>query len=151
MRKPDMTFVRHCAQIAAVASIALSFAHAQRNQPAISLVRSPQAIAAARDSGSFWGESSESSALKGNYREFTKTRVAHRSAPEVFNFEFHSSTAISGISASREFRVSGGTCAERQTYAAGDVCSVDVVFTPKGPGHRTGQLSIAHSASATPL
>jgi hypothetical protein len=90
-------------------------------------------------------------AIKHNYREFTKTKVAHPSEPEVFNFEFHSATEIAAISATQDFRVSGGTCMEHHSYDAGDVCSVEVVFTPKGPGHRTGQLSIAHSASATPL
>lgn len=151
MQKPFRALVRRSSHVAILATLALSLAHAQRTQPAISLVRSAQAIAAASDPAHFRGESSESRAIKENYREFAKTKVARPSAPEVFNFEFHSATAITGISASREFRVAGGTCAERQTYAAGDVCSVEVVFTPKGPGHRTGQLSITHSASATPL
>ena len=151
MRKPVVTLVQRCAHVAAVASIAFSLAHAQRRQPAISLVQSAQSPAAAGDSTYFWGDSSESRAIKENYREFSKTKVAHPSEAQVFNFEFHAATVITAISASKDFRVSGGTCAARQTYVAGDGCSVEVVFTPKGPGHRIGQLSITHSASATPF
>jgi hypothetical protein len=151
MPKSVLTLARRSSQVAVLVTLALSLAQAQRTQPAISLVRTTPAIAAASDSANFWGQHSESRAIQENYREFPKTKVARVSAPQVFNFEFHSATAITGIAASQEFRVSGGTCAERQAYFAGNSCTVEVVFTPKGPGHRTGQLSITHSASATTL
>jgi hypothetical protein len=150
MRKPVLTFVRRSSQVAILATIALSLAHAQRTQPAISLDRSPQASAAS-DPAYARGGISESAAIKENFRSFTTTKVGHPSVPEIFNFQFHSTTEISAISTTKDFRVSGGTCIEHNTYAAGDSCNVEVVFTPKGPGHRAGQLSIAHSASATPF
>ena len=151
MRKTLMSLVQHSAHIAAVVSIALSFAEGQQARPAISLVRSPQAVGISGAIAQPGGEISESQAIKQNYRAFATTKIAHPSAPEIFNFEFVAATEIAAISVSKEFRVSGGTCIAHHNYAAGDVCNVEVVFIPKGPGHRTGQLSIDHSASATPL
>jgi hypothetical protein len=151
MRKTLVTLVQRRAQVAAVVSIALSFAQAQQDRPAIALVQSPQALAAASAVAQPGGEISESQAIKQNYRAFATTKLAQPSAPEVFNFQFSATTEIAAISVSKEFRVSGGTCVEHHSYSAGDVCDVEIVFTPKAPGHRTGELSIAHSASATPL
>ncbi len=132
----------------ALALAALPLALAQRSElqsgPAITLVKStpaenaPLRQAAMRAGGE-------------DYRQFAKTKVGKSSEPEVFTLSFHATTKVTGISASNDFHVSGGTCIEGHTYSAGDVCSVEATFTPQGPGHRTGKLVIRHSASAQPM
>ena len=131
--------------VAGVVSIFLSPANAQQPEPAISLVRplSAETSAAAPLA------SADKAAL--NYREFARAKTGTESESEVFNLRFNRATKVTGISVSNDFHVAGGTCVEGRTYAAGNVCSVDVTFTPQGPGHRTGSLSIAHTASATPF
>jgi len=92
MRKPDMTFVRHCAQTAAVASIALSFAQAQRtNQPFLSSDRRKPSPPQGTPGTS--GGRAPNQARSRELSRIHEDQGRHRSAPEVFNFEFHSSTA----------------------------------------------------------
>jgi len=86
-----------------------------------------------------------------NYRAFGKIRVNDSSQPEVFTLNFHQATTVTGIQATADFHVSGGTCTAGHAYLANDSCSVEVVFAPQGPGHRTGKLVVSHSASLTPF
>jgi large repetitive protein len=86
-----------------------------------------------------------------NYREFAATKVGRDSEPEIFTLRFHQPATITAISASNDFYVSGGTCGENRSYASGESCTVEVTFTPQGPGRRIGQLKIAHDASGQPL
>jgi len=131
--------------VAGVASIFLSLASAQQTEPAISLVRP----FSAETSTAAPAVSENKAAL--NYREFARAKAGTESDAEVFTLRFNRATKVTGISVSADFHVSGGTCVEGRTYSTGNVCSVDVTFTPQGPGHRTGSLSIAHTASAIPF
>ena len=131
--------------VAGVASIFLSLANAQQSEPAISLVRPLSAETSAATSLA----SANKPSL--NYREFASAKAGTESASEVFTFRFNRATKISSISASADFHVAGGSCVEGRMYSVGNVCSVEVNFTPQGPGHRTGSLSIAHTASTIPL
>jgi len=87
----------------------------------------------------------------GDYRAFSRAKVGQSSEPEVFTLAFHGSAKVTGISASADFHVTGGSCSEGHTYAAGDECSVEVAFAPQGPGHRTGKLTVAHTAASQPM
>ncbi len=129
---------------AALALSALLPALAQRPEAAITLVKAspaegPIALNAVR------------LAFAEDYRQFGDTRVGKSSQPEFFTLDFQAATRVTGISASNDFHVSGGSCIVGHTYAAGDACSVEAIFTPRGPGHRTGRLTVAHTASAEPL
>lgn len=139
--------VRVAAILCLPLSFALSIAHAQ--QPAITLAKS--SLAPAAESHPASAINPESKALRENYREFAAAKVGRSAAPERFTFEFHATTKVTDISVTPDFRVAGGTCITGHVYAAGDVCNVEIAFTPQGPGHRTGKLSIAHSASVAPL
>jgi hypothetical protein len=150
MRKILCSLRRLSVHASAIATLAFSLAHAQQPGPAVTLAKSAGAPATAMEpSGGV--AISQSAEIQQNYREFSQTRVSLPSEPEGFTLEFHAAARLGAISATQDFHVSGGSCTEGNLYRAGDVCTVQVVFTPRGPGRRTGQLSIAHSASATPL
>jgi hypothetical protein len=151
----------HCS-LAAIAVVSLPLAYGladvPQSQAAITLRRAPgpQAAAApdtaaAPDSTVSSGAVARIGAISKDYREFGQARVGQGSEPEFFTFDFHAATRLTAISATADFHVSGGSCIEGHAYAAGDVCNVEVTFTPQGPGHRVGRLSISHSASATPM
>ena len=89
--------------------------------------------------------------LPQDVRLFGSASVGQSSERESFTLNFNQTTRITGISATADFHLNGGTCIEGHTYSAGNVCSVDLVFTPQGPGHRTGKLLVAHTASAQPF
>jgi sugar lactone lactonase YvrE len=133
---------------AALALAAIPLAVAQRSDsgldPAITIVKSNSAETAAP-------ARTRARALAADYRQFGRAKVGQPSEPQIFTFNFHHATTISEISESNDFSVSGGTCKQGHTYVAGDACSVEVTFTPQGPGHRTGVLKISHSASAQPM
>jgi hypothetical protein len=84
-------------------------------------------------------------------RLFGGVNIGQSSERESFTLKFNQAIKITAISATADFHVNGGTCIENHAYSAGNVCSVDLVFTPQGPGHRTGKLSVAHTASAQPF
>ena len=89
------------------------------------------------------------------YREFGKAKVAEASRPERFVFRFHEAMKLGEVSASGEFKLTGGDCAAGRSYLPGETCSVEVAFMPNGPGHRTGILKLAPAvvgaAEAKPL
>ena len=84
-------------------------------------------------------------------RLFGSVHIGQSSERESFTLKFNQATTVTAISATADFHVNGGTCIENHAYSAGNVCSVDLVFTPQGPGRRTGKLSVAHTASAQPF
>jgi hypothetical protein len=131
---------------AALACSAVSLAQAQ--QPAITLVKPVSSTAEAAPAA---GGNLQRNPAAIDYREFKGAKVGERAAVETFTLSFHETTKVTGISISGDFRITGSGCIEGHTYAPGNVCSVDVTFTPQGPGHRTGSLSVAHTASATPF
>jgi NHL repeat len=152
LKMPGISFGRIVLVVAALFSVS-SLSLAQQAQPAITIAESSKTLSrgAVNDVPTSADLRFPSNAFAENYREFTRSKVGSSAYPEVFTLEFHVATQVAAISANHDFRVSGGTCRESQTYLAGDVCDVQVTFSPKGAGRRTGQLSIVHSASATPF
>src|SRR5450631_1941783 len=144
MRTTHPSCIRRAMFAAVFALASFAFSNAQQPATSISLLR-PFSVEAYAAPGA-----GESKAPFG-YREFARAKVGTQSEAEVFTLRFNEALKVTGISASADFHVTGGTCIAGHTYSAGDVCSVEVAFTPQGPGHRTGSLSIAHSASATPF
>jgi len=144
MRTTHRSLIRPAMFAAAFALICFSPANAQQPEPAISLLRPISAEA------SLAPRKSENKASL-DYHEFARARVGRESEAEVFTLRFNQATKVTGISAGADFHVTGGTCIDGHTYSVGNECSVEVAFTPKGPGHRTGQLSVSHTASATPF
>ena len=137
---------------ATCALLLLPCIHAQQPQSLITMEKSSPTESAARTARAFSSPAEEKSAAqKENYREFTAARSGQSPAAELFSLQFHGTTRVTGFSATGDFHVTGGTCIEGHTYIAGDRCNLEVEFTPQGPGHRSGQLSVAHSASATPF
>jgi sugar lactone lactonase YvrE len=145
---PRMFSLRIGALTAGLTVAALPQMLAQRSEPSITLVKSANAVATETRPASGHSEIAD---YKANYRKFASTRVGVPSAPEVFTLSFHAPTRVTGITATNDFHVSGGSCAANRSYAAGGECTVEVTFTPRGPGHRTGRLEIAHTASPHPL
>ena len=128
----------------ALALAALPFAVGQSPQPAITLANTaPAALVAQPRPGVV--------PMPQNLRLFGGVHIGQSSERESFTLKFNQATTVTAISATADFHVNGGTCIENHAYSAGDVCSVDLVFTPQGPGRRTGKLSVAHTASAQPF
>jgi hypothetical protein len=144
MPSPCRNLVRPSSLAAIFACTFFSFASAQQPEPAISLLQPVSA-----ESSLALGKTKNKAAP--DYREFARAKVGAESEPEVFTLRFNQETKVTGISASADFRVTGGNCIDGHIYSAGNVCSVEVAFAPQGPGHRTGSLSVAHSASPRPF
>jgi len=120
------------------------FALAQASQQAITLVPNSKVEAA-------FVPPAGAPALAQNYREFASAKLGKPTEPELFTLQFNQATKLTALSASNDFHVSAATCIEGHVYIGGDQCSVWLVFTPTGPGHRTGRLTVSHSASVEPF
>jgi hypothetical protein len=88
-----------------------------------------------------------------NYHVFAAATVGQDAGVEVLTLSFAGETKVTGIeSKSEDFIVeAGGTCHEGNSYGRGDSCTLLVRFNPRGPGHRLGFVTIAHSAEAAPM
>ena len=127
----------------ALAFAAARFLAAQSSPQAVTLLDKSPAESAL--------PSTVNASIARNYREFQSVNLGESSDPELFTLTFNRATKLTALSASNDFHISGATCTEGHFYAAGDRCSVWVVFTPQGPGHRTGRLTVTHTASAVPF
>ena len=85
-----------------------------------------------------------------NYRSFGRLKVGQTADPQTLTFAFQEPTKLASIVATADFHVSGGSCAEGHSYLPGEHCTIEVAFTPQGPGHRTGKVTLADS-EAKPL
>lgn len=87
-----------------------------------------------------------------NYHVFPAAAAGENTGVEELTLNFAAETTLTGIkSTNRDFVIErGGTCQEGDTYRYGESCSLVVRFTPQGPGHRLGFVSVTHSAAATP-
>jgi hypothetical protein len=121
-----------------------ALAQSQQPTPAITLVKINTTESAAK-------VSSGVNASTLNYRPFADATVGKPTNPELFTLRFNTATKLTAISTTRDFKITGGSCTEGHTYIKGDQCSMDIFFTPQGPGHRTGKLSVTHTASITPF
>jgi hypothetical protein len=89
---------------------------------------------------------------RANYHVFPATTAGENTGAEELRLNFAAETTLTGIkTTNRDFVIEpGGSCQEGDTYRHGESCSLLVRFTPQGPGHRLGFVSVTHSASATP-
>jgi glucose/arabinose dehydrogenase len=80
---------------------------------------------------------------------FSRTPVGTPSAPREIQLTNASAVpfAVTGVTASGEFAVTGNGCA---TLAAGASCSVSLSFAPAGPGGRTGEVVITTNHPGNP-
>ncbi len=69
---------------------------------------------------------------------------------EVVEVAFNASTKVTGIAATNDFHVEGGTCRANQVYGPGDTCTVLVAFKAKGPGKRAGLVGFSTAEKASP-
>lgn len=69
---------------------------------------------------------------------------------EQVQIAFHSKTTVTGIEATNDFHVVGGSCRLGAIYAEGDTCTVAVSLEPKGPGKRAGLLKFSSAEGAKP-
>ena len=121
-----------------------ALAQAQEPTPAITLVKANATESAAKVNSGIHVSAPD-------YRAFSDATVGKQSNPELFTLRFNTTTKLTAIATTPDFKVTGGSCIEGHTYIAGDQCSMDVAFTPQGPGHRTGKLSVVHSGSVQPF
>ncbi|MGB8261239.1 MAG: hypothetical protein WCE75_12840 [Terracidiphilus sp.] len=80
------------------------------------------------------------------------SQSVHLGSPvtETVPVAFHAPTTLTGIEATNDFHVVGGTCRAGAIYQQGDTCTVAVSFEPKGPGRRAGLLRFSSAESARP-
>jgi Bacterial Ig-like domain (group 3) len=87
-----------------------------------------------------------------NFRSFAAAHVGENTSPQQLTLRFSAATTLTAIDLSKDFQlVSGGTCAEEQSYAAGASCTLLVRFTPQGAGPRLGKLTVSNTAMAQPF
>jgi hypothetical protein len=87
-----------------------------------------------------------------NFRDLGDATVGETANVEALTLRFSVKTKLTNISSTPDFVVEqGGSCVEGNVYSAADTCRLLIRFTPQGAGHRLGKLTIAHSASLTPL
>jgi len=144
MQRTQLTRSWAGALAAALVLAAAPFALAQPSQQAITLVPNSRVEVA-------FTPPAGAPAYARDYREFASAKLGKSTEPELFTLQFNQATKLTALSASNDFHVSATTCIEGHFYSSGDQCSVWVVFTPTGPGHRSGKLAVSHSASVEPL
>jgi hypothetical protein len=87
-----------------------------------------------------------------NFHFFRTVRNGEVGEAERLVLKFAVGSKLTAIESSPDFKVEqGSSCVEGDTYTAGGTCQLLVRFTPRGPGRRSGKLTIAHTASARPL
>lgn len=87
-----------------------------------------------------------------NFRSFRSVKAGELGDAEPLTLRFSETTKLTKIEATKDFRVEqGSSCVEGNVYEKGGSCNLLVRFTPQGPGHRLGKLTIAHTASVTPM
>ncbi len=92
-----------------------------------------------------------SSKLSQNFRQFASARVGESNEIQTLTLRFAATTKLTRITSTKDFQVEPGGCVEGDVYEAKSTCTVVVRFTPQGPGHRLGKLTVADTASAVPL
>jgi hypothetical protein len=86
-----------------------------------------------------------------NFRRLGTAGIGEVPPVHTLTLRITRSTRVKGISTSKDFKVEpGGTCAEGAAYEKDATCTVRVRFTPQGPGHRLGKLTVATTDTVTP-
>jgi len=91
------------------------------------------------------------SKLSKNFRQFGLARVGESNEIQTLTLRFTAADTLTRITSTKDFRIEPGGCVEGDVYEAKSTCTVGVRFTPQGPGHRLGKLTVRDTASAAPL
>ena len=92
-----------------------------------------------------------SSKLPENFRQFGSARVGESNEIQTLTLRFTAADKLTRITSTKDFQIEPGGCVEGDVYEAKSTCTVVVRFTPQGPGHRFGKLTVADTASAAPM
>jgi sugar lactone lactonase YvrE len=124
------------------------------NQPSISpsISFDKQAISEIRTEGLPETERNLIAKMPADFYHFGAVKAGAVSEAQPLTLRFAIATKLTGIHSTPDFTVEqGGSCVAGNVYEAKSSCVVLVRFTPQGPGHRLGKLTVAHSAAAEPL
>ena len=85
--------------------------------------------------------------MPANFHFFGVAANSKVAEPQALTLHFATATQITTISSTPDFTlVAGGTCELDRWYEESDSCDLLVAFTPQGPGHRLGKVTITHTA-----
>ena len=130
-------------------SVASAGSFAQSVRPAVTLER--QAVSEIRMEGLPEAERKLAARLPEGFYEFGAGRVGETADVQALTLKFAAGVKLVGITSAKDFTVEpGGSCVEGDVYEAGASCRLLVRFTPQGPGHRFGRMSVEYSG-ARPL
>lgn len=119
-------------------------------EPAVRIVKpEPSAVRMAKLPGK---EKALLKRMPANAYHFGAVSTGDQPEAQLVTLEFAANTRITRIESTRDFKIeTGSTCAEEAYYLAKTSCALLISFTPQGPGHRLGRLTITHDGAATPL
>lgn len=88
-----------------------------------------------------------------NYHVFAAATVGKDAGVETLTINLAGDTRLTRIeSKNKDFVIEpGGTCVEGNAYTHGQSCTLQVRFSPQGPGHRLGFIQVSHTAAAKPM
>jgi hypothetical protein len=106
----------------------------------------PQAVSQIMD-GVSAREQKMLASMPANFHFFGAAGNGTVSEPQSLTLHFATTTQITKISSTPDFKVvPGGTCEPDRFYVESESCNLLVAFTPQGAGHRLGKVTIAHTA-----
>jgi len=135
--------------VLAIAGLIGAFASAQSTRPVISLEPAPASQADLQELGI---NGKPLPPVPANFRRFPDARAGELADVQTLTLRFADSTKLNTIASTADFRVEqGSSCVEGNVYPAKATCTLLVRFTPQGPGHRLGRITIEHSGSTVPF
>ena len=84
-------------------------------------------------------------------RQFGSATAGESNEIQTLTLRFAAADKLIRITSTKDFEIQPGGCIEGDVYEAKSTCTVVVRFTPQGPGHRFGKLTVSDSASPTPM
>jgi len=119
---------------------------------------SPLAVAADGNGNTFVADGANSQVweVTTGSSGFGAVSAGSRSAAQVYNFDIGAGTTVGSVGvltegvSGKEFADAGGSTCIAQTYGSVTICSVNVSFTPRGSGQRTG-AAVLYDALGNPL
>lgn len=87
-----------------------------------------------------------------NFRRLGEAKLGEAADARTLTLRFAEGGRITGMQASKDFRIEqGGSCETGNRYAKDSTCTLLVRFVPQGAGNRVGRLTVATDTSATPM
>ncbi len=91
------------------------------------------------------------SKLPENLRQFGSARAGESSEIQTLTLRFAATDQLTRITSTKDFQIEPSSCIGGGVYEAKSTCTLAVRFTPQGPGHRFGKLTVADTASVSPM